>query len=232
MLSEFNRSFSYKNALQEYCQKSKLPLPRYETNKVECGDGNSYMWMTTLYISEELRVEPIRGGIEKTKVEAEQSAARLALQFLDVKEAAIPKLVVLRSTAILIDGENCPRAYESLLRELGDGYTIYTFASAGHPALSRTNRGSSDLLIAVPSSRKDAVDISMSIHLGMYIAQGSFSRYIIITKDHFGACIPECVDEQFKNAAGYFSDYTPVEVSHYQSPADFLTRERCLGNNK
>jgi len=212
----------HKNLLQEYCQKRKLAIPQYNTRNVEGTDETyavyPYVWMSTVTLS--LPGDPFgkyTGGIEKTKVEAEQSAAGLALSFLQQSEASQPKLTTKTSTAIFIDGENCPKAYEPLFKELGDGYTMCTFASTGHPASLRESLGSSDILLTVPSSRKDAVDIAMAIHLGVCIERNFMRRYIIITKDHFGACIPECLN-------GYAGNR---QVLHYLSASDFLVAERC-----
>lgn len=221
---------SYKNLLQEYFQKKRLALPHYATRSTVSKDAPSaFVWTSVVTLFLPASTQEIAGNSEKTKTEAEQSAAKLALQFLEHQRTTQPKLTTKLPTAVFIDGENCPVARLELFDELGEGYTIYTFASVGHPSLKQPTRGDADVLIPVSSSRKDAVDISISMHLGAYLVQPTYLRYIVITKDHFGACIPECVDATFRKRLSVFS---LVTISHVSSVSDFLEGERYALNNK
>ena len=74
--SKLNPAFSYKNKLQEYCQKNKLPIPTYETN----GPPGAYVSKTTI------NGKQFNGSIEANKKAAEQAVAHLVLQDLGIMQ--------------------------------------------------------------------------------------------------------------------------------------------------
>lgn len=70
-------SYDFKTALQEYCQGRFGILPRYHVSK-ESGPDHKKVFEVRLFIKD----EPYGTGIGKTKKEAEQRAAREALERL------------------------------------------------------------------------------------------------------------------------------------------------------
>lgn len=67
--------WDYKSRLQHYCQAEKIPLPRFELVRSE-GPDHQKLFEVEVY----LRGEPAGRGTGLSKKEAEQNAARLALQ--------------------------------------------------------------------------------------------------------------------------------------------------------
>jgi hypothetical protein len=71
---------NYKNLLQEFCHRITIPLPKYETERID-GTDHLPIWVSTVIIlfSDPLKISGEQKG---KKVDAEISSARKALEYL------------------------------------------------------------------------------------------------------------------------------------------------------
>ena len=67
---------SYKSRLNEFCQKFRLSIPSYDTDKVENGKG----FLTTVVFNKKVYKS---NGPQPTKKQSEQNAAQVVLHFLN-----------------------------------------------------------------------------------------------------------------------------------------------------
>lgn len=248
---------NYKNILQEYCQQRKIHLPFYKTFAVsptcksDDDKDNKTANIVVEWKSEVTLTAPeaaastsattdildsflpitVTGRSATTKVAAQQSAAKVALEEIQSRSAELQnradksKLNTNAPTCIFVDAENCPLGTQHLEEKLGNGYRVYVFAATGHPTLARKYNEKLVEVVPVPSSRKDAVDLSISIWLGIMLALSKFEKFVVITKDHFGPAIPECVDENTKRQASQRKARTSHMVQHHLSAEQFIASE-------
>lgn len=179
----------YKNILQEFCQKEKIDLPVYETSIFEDG------FVSTAYVKLEDQILFAGGKFKNKKKQSELSAAKHLLGKLntyleDNKVDIFPN----KPTRILVDLENIP--INDLFSKYNFENVIFEiFATENSSCLTKLDK-KSDILMnihTVKSSRRDAADILMTL----YVRQLFYNQenLIIITKDHFGDSLMDCLDE-------------------------------------
>lgn len=181
-----------KNQLQEYCQKRQLPLPVYDTKHT--GPSHSPDFMSTVVFKlkrESDTYQRIKGEIKKKAIEAEKSAATIALMKLsDTKNKFTIKSD--NQLTILWDMENV-NAKEFFENNYIDGSGIKTigFVTAHHP--QSLIPYPFDKTVKINSYHRDSADMALVMYLSSSITNGRGGHYIIVTKDHFAASLNECV---------------------------------------
>ena len=82
---------SYKNILQEYCQKNKIQLPRYISQSI--GLQHQLDWYTTIeFPSKNISIRTPTPSV--SKILAEQSAAELLVKKLRINPDSEPEIIV------------------------------------------------------------------------------------------------------------------------------------------
>lgn len=186
---------SFKNILQELYQKQKLPLPKYETVRLGGRDHRPvFVSKITLFDG-----QIVEGDQETTKRSSELNAAEKALQLVNpVKNIEPRDFNLKRRVGIFIDIENKP-IIEDILNIVGVSTKIhiYAFASEEHPSLIKVKNKDFDMenfqLIEVPTTRKDGADIGLMLFVGGLLFKKSYKDFIIVTGDHYGDALADCV---------------------------------------
>lgn len=181
-----------KNQLQEYCQKRRLPLPVYDTKHM--GPSHSPDFVSTVVFKlkrESDTFQRIKGEMKKKAIDAEKSAATLALMRLsDTKN----KFTIQSGNplTILWDMENV-NAKEFFENNHIDGSSLNMigFVTAHHP--QSLIQYPFDKVVKINSHHRDSADMALVMYLSSSITQGHGGDYIIVTKDHFAASLDECV---------------------------------------
>jgi hypothetical protein len=187
----YNPLKNYKNILQEYYQKKKLPLPQYDTTRVG-GSDTSPKWQSIVNCDNIAYL----GDICQEKTAAENSAAFLAFKAINSieKTTATPTDFNV-STAILIDIENLPKFFEEIpdCDLNNENLTVYGFIGQYHP-LSTKYEDKKMIKILSPSTRQDGTDTCIQVYTGILLALEKYEHYIIATKDHFGSSLVEMIN--------------------------------------
>lgn len=214
---------SYKNVLQEYCQKKKIPLPVYDTSKVytfRC-DVSSFSFVSKVLVS--IGGENTQETSDKynSKKEAESDAARKMyykisnnqqnftnqFDFKDLypkfhnnnSSASIEASRLegpLTSTAIFIDLENLNKTkeYSYLAQKYSsDDRIILLGFISEYHHLARNDFPFK--VIKIKSNRSNACDVGLSMYCSLYLKENpSIGNVIIASRDNFaGACV-ECIN--------------------------------------
>ena len=190
---------SFKNTLQELYQKQKLPLPKYKTVRLG-GEEHKPIFISTITLYDGQIIE---GTSENTKKTAELNVAKKVLELVNP-----PKIIEKRSfnlkrkICLFVDIENKP-IIEDLLDFIEDlsKIHIHAFASEDHPSLiklkelkqTRKKDFESIEIIEVPTTRKDGADIGLMLFVGGFLFKKMYKDYIIITNDHYGDALVDCV---------------------------------------
>ncbi len=177
-----------KNLLQEYAAQRQRLAPLYTTRRCG-GPDHAPLWQCTVQLWDQTVHE---GGQAPTKVDAEQSAARLALQRL---HAPAPPVQGPMRTALLVDVENKPKLLYQLSEEQLERVTVYAFVGEHH-ALVDKPLPAGVVRIASPSSRPDGTDTCMQVYVGFLLGQRAFSEYVVATGDHFGPVLVEMIQTE------------------------------------
>lgn len=180
-----------KNKLQEYYQKSHLPIPIYQTER--CTDANNQLlWVSTVTLYDDMT---FTGNMYKKKSDAEKSAAFIALSTLSLE----PPIRTLnhkydKNTVMLIDIENMPKFfYDIPAEDLKDpNLTVYGFIGINHSLMDKINHSKLNKIIS-PSTRPDGTDTCIQVYVGIFLANNMYEYYIIVTRDHFGQSLVEMI---------------------------------------
>ena len=190
----------YKNQLQEFCQKRKIPLPTYKTSKVKMGFISivtiPYKGLTT------------QGNTKPTKKKAEISAAEELLIVIKNNQT-VTKYTSDQDIYVLIDMENIHMGDYFDLKCFSSKYKFIGFATKNHSSL---NVSSPNINVhTIESSRRDACDIMMIGYTSRLVMKlfGPTQIYIV-TKDHFGEGLVDYIN----------SLETGVEIYSVKSPKD------------
>jgi len=109
------------------------------------------------------------------------------------------KVTEYEKTGIFIDVENQHAMVEKLLKQIGfcSGIEIMAFASTDHPSLRKLREFHSSILqiVEVPCTRKDGADVGLTLSVGISLIQKDYQNIIIVTNDHFGDALAECVSK-------------------------------------
>ena len=182
-----------KNQLQEFCQKNKLELPKYETTYV---NGIKSGFRSKVTITWKCKISKF-GNISKNKKFAELSAATFILDKIrQVHDSNIKrnyKFLGNNPVYIYIDMENIHIGDFFDHHEFPDvGYYFTGFSTYDHPSIR--NVPSNMEIITLRSDHKDAADTLMIFHIGRTIDYCQGKTIIIVTKDHFAASLVEIIN--------------------------------------
>ena len=202
-----------KGKLQIILQKTKHPLPIYDTKRV-AGDDHIPFFESKVSINYGPNYpNPLifKGKRQKTKKAAETQAALKALSWFE-RHKTITKISVKRPLHVLIDLENVPatslfeqysfdesikfngffaNGHHLSINPLPDSYPIETFT------IQSTRKDSCDIGIVMYATRilleymphLELIEQSPDQHIGPLI--------IIVTKDRFGAALTDLINENF-----------------------------------
>lgn len=182
---------SDKNVLQEILMKRGIPPPKYETIRTG-GQDHAPLWKSKVsfqghcYESEEYY----------SKKEAEQNAARIAYESLDISPTPLSQETNINSSkysgsVLIIDVENRPKDYDLVRFTNIDTYLVI---SSGHALeakieLSRRNHR----LISVPTMQSNGADMGIIVLATML--RNYYDRLIIISTDKFVLPMPDCLSD-------------------------------------
>ena len=180
-----------KNQLQEYYQKLHLDVPSYSTEAYG-GKSNAPFWRSTVTLYDK---SIFVGNVQKTKINAEKSAAFIALSTLLLKPIkSIIEHQYINKTVMLIDVENMPKFFNEIpIHDLNNpNLTVYGFIGMHHSLVDKMNHPKMIKIIS-PSTRADGTDTCMQVYVGMLLTRALYDHYIIVTRDHFGYALVEMI---------------------------------------
>lgn len=186
---------NHKNVLQEFCQKNKLLLPEYSTNKTNNHTNNNREFISEVKIIYNNIEYIVMGSYQTNKKAAEKSAAAAMLIRIEtIREKEIKHYSSDNQIYILIDLENVHIGDYFDLRRFGNNYHFVGFAIEAHASLKNIPSWLS--VETIKSDRRDAADtliIGYAAVLVNKLLNGKKEHHelIIVTKDHFG---PSLVD--------------------------------------
>ena len=101
---------------------------------------------------------------------------------------------------LLVDIENQQNALKILNERFGciECFEVYIFISKGNPLISKIKSECNEesffvKIIEVPSTRKDAADVGLSLVAGEMIINDECDIFIILSNDHFADTLAECM---------------------------------------
>jgi len=182
-----------KNRLQEYFQKRQLSLPSYYTVRIGGGD-HAPKWKSVVTIADGSQ---FISDICSTKGGSEISAASKGLMAVDIKNegsALKPILVLGQNTALIVDVENLPKFIDELysLIDSSENLTVYGFIGKHHCLIEKEFKLGT-IKVVSPSTRSDGTDTTIQVYTGLLLAQEKYEKYLIATRDHFGAALVETI---------------------------------------
>lgn len=203
---------SHKNKLQEICQKNGEALPRYTSRQVD-GPAHSPVWQAEVVVA---NGDQIVGERCRSKVEAEQSAAKMAIERMQTQVAPALKrepvqpgpidvpwpfdwepvpievTAALRQSCLLIDGENLPNLAKAAYTFARPDLDIVVFVGYHHH-MSERDYGAGVQKVLVPTTHANGVDSCMQIYVGTFLTENRYDRYLVATRDHFGSALVDLI---------------------------------------
>lgn len=188
---------SWKNILQEYCQKNELLSPAYTTHKIGTTENNQIIWQSILILNE-LKTD----SIDTTKRGAESGAA--ALMYLLLKETQekstnidssigrkqkIDKIqdinFKLYDRIILVDGENCDFEMDQLKET--DLIIIFVAKNTTKNIVFKFQEKYKNAFVFISQCvGQDAADHLLTFTAGVLSVVNVEGKYWVLTKDHYG----------------------------------------------
>lgn len=195
---------SSKNTLQEFCQKSKLPMPEYNTvrksleteppyfESVVIFNGHTYSGVGSTKIMAEKNVaEKIchDTGIGTTPVET--ANMKMEQKFHSLTEINAEKY----ENVFLVDGDN---THVIDTKIFGDDKNLIIYFIAKNttkqiPLIHQQQYANCCIFIS-ESIERDAVDHFLTFNLGKISVMWKNKKYFVVTKDHFGGCLEKIVE--------------------------------------
>jgi len=196
----YNKRMSHinnKNNLQDYCQKNKLPLPQYNTQKIE-SDNNIGSFRAIINIFDK---EFIAFG--NSKKDAEKNVAGSVLAFMgggvsrpsSPKIRRVPKVKFIEimnyirptTTILLVDAENSDIDID-ILKENIVALFFVAKNTTKNKVFELQEKYHNCFVFISDSIGRDAADHLMTFHAGQLslINQHGKNSYYVLTKDHFG----------------------------------------------
>lgn len=189
---------SIKNKLQEYYQKRKLQLPRYNNKKI-----GEQQWKTVLTLCDGTVFE---SPVCSSKSEADKEAAFIAMEYVKtlnrrkrsptknipsqkkkVEDSKTENVVRLpKKTVIYVDIENQHKAIDELLGSFKfENLRIFAAMNSSGPKIQ--TKFDSDIvdLVNLPFSSRDVSDIYIIMLATTHFNQGLFDQYLILSADKF-----------------------------------------------
>ena len=184
---------SWKNILQEYCQKNGLDMPVYNTTQLGIiFDSNTIIWKSVL--------NKDVSGIDTTKRNAENRAAALLMNYLNSNSNSNNSGVVNRkqkviklqdidftlyNRVVLVDGENCD--FEMDKFEKTTLVCIFVAKNTSKNIVFVYQEKYENCYVFVSDSvGRDAADHLLTFSAGILSIINPASLYYILTKDHYG----------------------------------------------
>lgn len=181
---------SSKNKLQEFCQKEKIDFPSYFTERL---DSPAHLPEFKSHVK--VFDKEYYGIICSSKRSAELSAASEALKHIEKKIEKDKVIYQGESIAILIDLENQPTAVDELINKINldkSNINILVFVSGNSHLVDREWNHQKIHNYRIPSVRNDAADTYMIFISGVLCKSNAYSKYIIVSRDHFAKTLEEC----------------------------------------
>jgi hypothetical protein len=188
---------SWKNILQEYCQKNELIQPTYNTHKIGTTEHNQIIWQSVIAMND-LK----SNSTDTTKKGAECGAA--ALMYLLLKETQeinfssgqnigrnqkIKQVqdinFKLYNRILLIDGENCDFDMNKL--EKNDLVIIFVAKNTTKNIVFKFQDKYDNVFVFISQCvGQDAADHLLTFTAGILSVIFSEGKYWVLTKDHYG----------------------------------------------
>ena len=181
---------SAKNLLQEFCQERKIPLPKYTTEKLE---SPAHL---PEFISQ-VEIDGMKYHSDKSyssKRAAELSVAGVALASIQTKTEENKKIYQGESVAILVDLENQPSIVDKLVQKVNlneSNLEILVFVSGNSHLIDKEWESKKIIKCMIPSVRSDAADTYMIFKVGQLVQQKAYTKFIIVSRDHFAKTLEE-----------------------------------------
>jgi hypothetical protein len=194
----------FKNQLQEYFQKRKLPNPTYSyENMSTVSHLPEFVSTVTLHNGKSFAGKPA-----SKKTLADQNAAEKALKYvhkhkdkLRVKNPDFKHLKELNKRVcifILVDYDNIHNIEP--LNYLCKNTKVILFSKENNPLLAKLESKKFEIEIT-DSTRKDAVDILLILYISRFVIQHETDdertkHVFVVTNDHFGDTLVEVINKQ------------------------------------
>lgn len=188
----------YKNQLQEICQKLKISLPIYQTERVG-GLSHCPQFRSSIIIIYNGDKITEYGNTFMSKKKAEMSAAEKMLisvtQMInnDIEEFSLSSSDELY---ILIDMENIHMGDFFDKHKFGTEFHFIGFSTENHPSIK--NCSSRVEVVTIKTDRRDGCDILMIGYTAQLIMTNNVD-IIIVTGDHFGLGLVDYIYSQNNN---------------------------------
>ena len=182
-------SMSYKNQLQEFAQSNKHALPEYETISTAEGFTSKVTVGSKLYFNH-------KHDVAKTKKDAEQKAAKLALKILGFNpeeckagnltksESCIPKNHDIKKL-VYVDADNIDIS-ANIIRESPNVAFVLFLSRNASKNVEQQSMLSNCFMKTAPVIGKDACDVLMCYEARASRDIAPDMPFAIVTKDHFG----------------------------------------------
>jgi len=197
---------SYKNTIQEYCQKNKIVLPYYVTDRIG-GNDHAPQWQSTVEI-----FNKTFKSMGNTKTVAEMNTAKLIcdhitkhVNVVETKStAALPSIAIPTNVSqkcnsiydidltkynkiVLIDADNC-----DVMINIEYKNVLFLFFCAKNTSkkvcFELQNKFNNVYVLVSQSVGRDAADHLMTFTAGIIscVNKGKNVVYYVLTKDHYG----------------------------------------------
>jgi len=140
---------------------------------------------------------------------------------------------------LLVDIENQQNALKILNERFGciKWFEVYIFISKGNPLISKIKSECNEesffvKIIEVPSTRKDAADVGLSLVAGEMIINNEYDIFIILSNDHFADPLAECMKnyDELRFSNGKLKSKNPdIEVHVYRDTQNVIEKLEELG---
>ena len=192
---------SYKNLLQEYFQKNKLPLPVYNCININ-SDKTNPIWKSAVFC---FNMEFT--GIGNTKKAAENTSAKNACTHFFVAKNTIKSDAPIKQkvnsladiqfdkykTVLLVDGENCDININKISKDI----LILIFVSKNTTkklVFQLQNDEENCYLFISERVGPDAADHLLTFYAGKLSVLHPKKSYYVFTKDHYGEFLETFMD--------------------------------------
>lgn len=187
---------SYKNILQEYCQKNNLETPEYNSKQIGKSENNTIFWQSILSVN-----GLTTDAIDTTKKAAEQKAAAIMYTCLQeyynqtisnnqiMRKQKVNKIdelnLKVNNRIILVDGENCD--FEIHKIDKRDMVLIFVAKNTTKNIVFEYQEKYENCYVFISESvGKDAADHLLTFYAGILSVINRYGNYYVLTKDHYG----------------------------------------------
>lgn len=191
---------SYKNKLQEYCQKYKLTLPVYQLVSHQFDTkSNIHRFQSSVSIDNNIYVSDILLTKKKSEIDAAKNAIE-NLSKINIKHITSyvkynkPKTI---NRVILVDIENMPLYFEKNKCN-SDDWLIGFISKWSHYYGMRDTLSQYCTLNIVDSSDNNAADTMMIFIAGFLVSSG-YQKFVLISRDKFSNCLKTIIETSKNN---------------------------------